>query len=429
MPLQKRRIGNGINLSYLETDKFKTGYLSVNFIAPLSKESAALNAIIPAILMRGSKKYPNMAEINKALDYLYASSLGTRNSKRGEMQIFGISAGMLDSEYTINGEDLLSDVADMLFDILLCPMTEGEAFDAAYTESEKNNLIDAINGKINNKTYYARMRCTQEMCKNERFGLAETGTSQDVSAITPQSAYMQYRYALKNYPIEILFVGKCDVDALERKLSAHLSALERTPMSIPETEIIRKAESVRRVTEDMPVNQGKLVMGFRTGTVLRERDYCALVMANEIFGGGVTSKLFMNVREKMSLCYYCQSSADGTKGLMLVQSGIEVDKREVAEKAIFDQLEAVKRGEFSDEEMLSARLGIVNSYKELSDSARGLETWYLGRMLEGINGDPEDVVREIERVTRAEIVAAINKVSADTVYFLNGTLKGDDADE
>ncbi len=429
MPLIKKNIGKGINLNYLETDKFKTGLVSINFIAPLSEESAALNAVIPPILMRGSKKYPDMKEINKALDYLYASSLGTRNNKRGEMQIFGLFAGMLNSEYTINGEDLLSDVIDVVGDILLNPVTDGEAFDAAYTESEKNNLIDAINGRVNDKTYYARTRCTEIMCEGERFGLSETGTVKDVEKISAASAYAHYRYALSKYPIEILFVGKCDVDALSCKLSKLFEKTERDPLPLPETKVIRHAEAVRSITEDMSVNQGKLVLGFRSGTVLSEAEYPAFLMANEIFGGGVTSKLFMNVREKMSLCYYCQSVPDGTKGLMLVQSGIQVDKREIAEKAILEQFEAVKSGDFSEEELTGARLGLINGHRELSDSARGLELWYLGRVLAGVEDDPDDIVRAIEKVTSYDIAAAMQKVTLDTVYFLNGTLKGEGGNE
>ena len=356
MALVKRRIADGIGFNYLETEKFKTGFLSVSFIAPLSAETAAKNALIPSVLLRGSVKYPNMAEINKKLDYLYASSLSARNTKRGERQVFGICASMIDSAYTINGEDLLAQVTDFVWEILLNPITVDGAFDPAYTESEKNNLIDAINAKINNKTQYARMRCAAEMCKNERYGLDENGTAKEVSACTAAGVYEQYRYALCHYPIEIFYVGKCDPDDLCDRLGSVFGALDRDPVDVPETEIVREAKTLNRISEDMPVNQGKLAIGFRTGIAMNDPEYPALIMANEIFGGGVTSKLFMNVREKMSLCYYCSSSPESAKGLLFVQSGIETENREIAEKAIFEQLDAVRRGEFTDEELLCARL-------------------------------------------------------------------------
>lgn len=423
MALVKKRIADGVMLNYLNTDKFKTGYLSVNFIAPLDKECAAKNALIPNILLRGSKKYPNMAEINKALDYLYASGISTRNQKRGELQAFGLCASMIDSAYTINGEDVLLECVRMLEDILFNPVTNGEAFDAAYTESEKNNLIDAINAKINNKAYYARQRCIAEMCKNERFGLDENGTVDDVAACTAEGIYAQYKLALEKYPVEIFFVGQCDVDALAAALTEMFAKVKRAPIDIPETEVIRACEKPQSVTEDMPVNQGKLSIGWRTGIALSDEDYPALMMFNEIFGGGVTSKLFMNVREKMSLCYYCSSAPDAQKGLLIVSSGIEVDKREIAQKAILDQLEAVKAGDFTEDEQNSARLGIINTYRALSDSARGLESWYLGRILARCECTPDDVIASVERVTKEKIIAAANKATLDTVYFLNGTLK------
>ncbi len=428
MGLITKHIADGVNFNYLETDKFKTGFLSVNFISGLDKDTVAKNALIPSILMRGSKRYPDMAAINKKLDYLYASTLSARNYKRGDMQIFGICAGMLDSAYTINGEDLLDEVTELLFEILLDPICDGDAFNEAYTESEKANQIDAINAKINNKAVYARSRCIEEMCKNERFGMQETGTVEDVEACNKENIFAQYKYALSKYPVEIFFVGHCDADKLADKLSSIFASIKRETLPIPQTEIVREAAAVQRITEDMPVNQGKLTIGFRTGTTLVDADYPALMMFNEMYGGGVTSKLFMNVREKLSLCYYSSSSPDAVKGLMIVSSGIEVANREIAEKAIFEQLEMMKNGEFSEYEQNSALLSLVNSYRELSDSARGLETWYLGRKLLGINNDPDDVVKSLEAVTREEIIAAANKASLDTIYFLNGTLKGDEAD-
>ncbi len=429
MELIRKQLADGVRLSYLETDKFKTGFLSVNFIVPLEADAAAKNALIPAILTRGSVKYPTLADINKKLDYLYAASISTRNEKRGEVQVFGVTASMIDPAYTMGGEDLVSEVTDMLFEILLCPKTEGGVFDSAYTESEKKNLIDAINAKINNKAQYALQRCISEMCADEPFGLLETGTVEEVSACSAESVYAQYKYALGHYPIEIFFVGKCDIGALTEKLSGIFAGIARDVTECGPAKIVRKAESVKHIDEDMPVNQGKLSIGFRTGCVLGEDDYYAMMMFNAVYGGGVTSKLFMNVREKMSLCYYCSSSPVVTKGIMMVNSGIEVANREIAEKAIFDQLEAVKAGDFTEEELESARLGTINSYRELSDSARGLESWYLTRVIFGVDNSPETDIERFLAVTREEIVEAANKITPDTVYFLNGTLKGEGEDD
>ena len=297
MGLEKRKIAEGIGLTCLSTGKFKTNFLSVNFISPLDKETAAANALIPSVLLRGCETYPTMADINKKLDYLYDAGLSSRNQKRGEAQVFGICAGVLDNCYALEGEDLLSEIVGIVGNILLHPVTNGAAFDAAYTESEKNNLIDAINANINTKAYYAKKRCTEEMCRGERYGLSENGTIGDVQAITPESLYARYRYALKHYPIEIFFVGQTDEDRLAEKLRAVFAGLERDIISVPAPEIVRAVSDVKRIDEDMPVNQGKLVIGMRSGVTLHDPDYPAMLMFNEIFGGGVTSKLFMNVSE------------------------------------------------------------------------------------------------------------------------------------
>lgn len=429
MGLYRKSIADGIGLTCLQTEKFKTNFLSFSFIAPLDSSVAAVNALIPAVLLRGSKKYPTMAEINKKLDCLYDAGLSSRNQKRGESQVFGICAGVLDSAFALEGEDLLGEMTELLGDIILSPVTDGEAFDAAYVESEKNNLIDAINANVNNKAYYAKLRCTQKMCEGERYGLSENGTVDEVKALTPASVYEQYRYALRHYPIEIFFVGNEDCERLAARLSDIFGGIAREPAAVCQPEVVRKAGEIRKVTEDMAVNQGKLVIGMRSGVTLHDPDYPAMLMFNEIFGGGVTSKLFMNVREKMSLCYYCSSSLDSFKGLIFVQSGIEVDNREIAEKAILDQLEAIRRGDFTDEEISSAYLGLVNGYRELSDSARGLESWYLGRTLAGVSSDSDDISDKLSGVTRDDIIAAAEKASIDTIYFLNGTLKGGEGAE
>lgn len=428
MGLQNISIADGVRLHCLPTGKFKTNFMSVSFTAPLEAGVNAMNSLIPNILLRGSEKYPDMAAINRRLDYLYAAGISTRCSKRGDVQVFGLCADMLDSSYAIGGEDLVAEMTDMLGELLLHPIKVGEGFDPDYTESEKNNQIDAIRASINNKVYYAYRRCVEEMCRGERFGLTETGTVDETSACTPESLYSQYKYALKHYPIEIFFVGQCDADALADRLRSIFS-FEREPIALPATEVIRSAAEPKTVTEDMPVNQGKLVIGMRSGLTLADPEYPALMLCNAIYGGAVTSKLFMNVREKMSLCYYCQSSPDAAKGLLMIQSGIEVSNREVAEKAILEQLEAVRRGDFTDEEMNGALLFLINSYNELADSARGLENWYLGRMIFNIPGEPDEMVERLRAVTREDIIAAAKLPTLDTVYFLNGTLCGEDEED
>ncbi len=422
-------IAKGARLHCIAVDKFKTNYLSFNFVAPLTEADAAKNALIPNILMRGSVKYPSMAEINKQLDCLYAAELSTRNHRRGGLQIFGLLSDMLSSSYALGGEDITDGVIDLIGELLLNPLTEGDGFVASIVDGEKQNQIDAISAEINNKTHWSDRRCMETMCEGEPFAVSVSGRVEAVESETAESLLAHYKYALAHYPIEIFFVGECEPEKVAAKLTALLSKIDREPICLPEIELRRVASEVKKRTEDMPVNQGKLVLGFRSGVKLGDDDFSAAMLMNALFGGGVTSKLFMNVREKMSLCYYCQSTLDAPSGLMLVRSGIEVDKREIAEKAILDQLDALRSGDFTDDELESGLLFLINSFTELSDSAHALESFALGRLLAGALSEPEVEIAKLRAVTRDEIIAAAKKLSLDTVFFLNGTLKGGDDED
>jgi predicted Zn-dependent peptidase len=423
MAVIKRNIADGIKLNIIETDKFKTNYISVNLLAPLDKKTAAYIALIPSVLKRGTVNYPDLASLNRRFDMLYATNIETRCFKRGETHIFGFSANMLDNRFATDGTDILSETLSLIGEIMFSPALTDGCFNPSYVESEKKNLIDAIKAKINNKNSYAVWRCQEEMCRGEVFAVSEDGTVEDVEAITPQSLYDFYLDILNRAQIEIYFVGRCDYDQLEDKIRSVFGHIRHIAGFVPHTEVIRSAASVREVVEDQPVTQGKLSLGFRTGSVLSDGDYHKFIMFCEIYGGSPSSKLFMNVREKLSLCYYCHAIPDAHKGIMVVASGIEVDNKKTAQDEILLQLENMRDGKFTDDEFEAAKKAVINSYRGISDSAGGLVSWYIGRMLAGINTSPEEAIALIEEVTPADVCAAAKTVTLDTVYFMRGTLK------
>lgn len=423
MSVIKKKIADGIYLNFINTDKFKTNYLSVNFITRLNKETASLNALLPAVLKRGTVKYPKMADINEQLENLYATGIYSRVYKRGENQIIGFTSHMLDNSYTIDDTDILSGTLDMLEQLIFYPVTDNGVFLKSYVDGEKVNLIDNINALINNKNRYAIWRCQEEMCKDEAFGVAETGTVKDVEKITPESLYEQYKCILNESQIEIYYVGQCDVDWLSDKLADIFKNINHVDNKL-ETVVIRSADKIKEITEEQPVTQGKLSIGFRTGSVLNDGDYHKFVLFNEIYGGSPTSKLFMNVREKLSLCYYCHSIAESLKGIMVVASGIEVANKEVAQAEILLQLENIKNGIITEDEIVSAKNSIINGYRTINDSSSSLEAWYMNRMFAGIVSSPEEAIELIDSVTKADVVEIANKITLDTVYFMKGTLTG-----
>lgn len=429
MNVVKRRIGDGINLNIIETDKFKTNYISVNFLTPLKRETAALTALLPAVLKRGTQSYPDLAALNKRYDTLYSTYIDSRNYKRGETQIFGFAANMLDNRFATDGMDITGETLELMAEIMFKPALDGGCFNADYVESEKSNLIDAINAQINNKNYYAIRRCEEEMCRDELFSIQECGRVEDVEAVTPRSLYAFYKDVYNRAGIEIYFVGKTDFALLEERIRAIFAPISHTGGFKVGCEVIRAAGKVKEIVEDQPVAQGKLSLGFRTGSVLSDGDYGKFMMFCEIFGGSPASKLFMNVREKLSLCYYCSARPNSDKGIMIVASGIEVDNKQKAQDEILAQLENMKNGDFTDEEFTAALNSIEDGYNGISDSAGGLEAWYLGRMMNGLESSPEQTLEQIKKVTREDVVEAAKKVTLDTVYFMRGTLQQEDGSD
>ncbi len=412
-------IANGVDLHYIETDKFKTNYFSFNFVAPLSREKVHLNAMIPPILMRACQKYPTQALINKRLQYLYSGDIDAKNTSFGEYQIFGMRVNMLNDKYT-QGTDVTTETVDLLLEMIFNPYLVNGTFDKEFTEGEKTSLIDVIEAEVNNKGQYAIKRLMSEMCKDEVFGISKMGEVKDVKKITPESLYLAYKYALENYKIQIYFVGKADIDAVCEQFKSRFDGMKRTPIEVDEVEIKLQADEVKEITDIEKVNQGKLVLGFRTGYHYKENEYHLLQLFNEVLGGSPTAKLFLNVREKMSLCYYCRSIINQKNGIMIVSSGIEAKNKEIAQKAIIEQLDAIKNGDISDEELLNAKKSIKNGFLSVYDSAESLEAWAFYRGLCGISTTPDKEIEKIEKTTASDIQKIANRITLDTVYLLKG---------
>ncbi len=425
MSIKRIVIGNTISLNIINTDKFKTNFISVNFVSPLREESAAKNALILRVLQRGSKKYPSVAALNARLDYLYATNVGLRNYKRGEAQVIGLAAEMLANEYA-DGTDLVFEVCDFIREITFVPLLDSDGvFMENYVEQEKENLITDIEAKINDKRRYAPFRLNQEMCRDEAFGVCELGRVEDVEAITPASLYEHYKKVISTYKIEVFFVGRGDDAEIEKRVRAVFDGISRTECEDIVTELRCEVDKVKYVEDKLPVSQGKLSLGFRTCTSVKDPEYIALVMLNEIYGGSVASKLFMNVRERLSLCYYCSSTIESYKGTMVVNSGIEFDKRETAEREILSQLDAIRAGDISDYEYSSAKRSLKNAYMHMLDSPTSMEMYYLGRMMAGVFESIEDTAKRFETVTKKDIADAANRIKLDTVYFMSGNGEAD----
>mgnify|MGYP004527568105 FL=1 len=413
----------GVWLRTVHTDKFKSAYLSLTLMTQLDRENASANALLPRVLRRGTMVHPDMESLSAALDELYGGAVEPVVRKKGESQCVGFLASFLDNAYALNGEDILSGAAELLGEMLLNPLTRDGVFDPDYVEGEKANLIDELRGQINDKRIYATRRLTQLMCREESFGADKLGQEDKMAAITPESLWARYQKLLSSAQIEVYYSGSADPERVREIMERVFSTL---PVSEereePECEVRIHAEQEPNVIEEvMDVNQGKLAMGWRTGGITVWEEECpALVLCSAVFGGTSMSKLFMNVRERLSLCYYASSALEKQKGLMIVSSGIEFQNYETAKREILAQLEDVKAGKITDDELEGARRILINQYRSIEDEQGRMEEYWLGQAAAGTEDDPGTLAARLETVTGEQIAQVARKLELDTVYFLKG---------
>ena len=410
----------GVFLTVLHTDKFKTNCLSVSLIRPLCREEAALNALLPDVMLRGCDMCPDMTAISAWLDQRYGAGIQSTVRKKGEVQAIGLFLDYINERYNLEEENLTGDACRLLGSFLLDPVVENGAFRADYVEGEKINLINAIAAQINDKRTYASIRLREEMFGGEAYGVSKYGSPEDVAAITPEALYAHYQKILATSQVELIFTGDADTACLENTLREVFSALPREALVKTGTTLGAMPEAVRAVAEQMDVTQGKLVMGFRTGITSGDAQYPALLMLNGVYGGSLTSKLFMNVREKMSLCYYASSGIDRFKGVMVVSSGVDTQQYETAREEILKQLDACKQGDITEEELESTRSFLISSLKTGEDSPYNLDDFQLGQVIGGFDYTAESLAQSLEAVTIPEIQAVAEQLKLDTVYFLHG---------
>ena len=409
----------GVYLTAVQSDKFKTGCFSLNLLRPMKKEEAAANALIPSVLLRGSETCPDIASISAKLDELYGASVGTLVRKKGEVQLVGFYCDYVQDEYV--DEPVFAPLMAFLAELLLNPRLENGAFPEAVVDSEKLNLENAMLSRINDKRTYAASQLIRTMCAGQPYGIPRIGEPEDLKNITAKSLYAHYRDLLATSRVELFYMGSLSPEAVAKVLQTVLADLPRAEAFVPVgTTPAPAARPLQEKTERLDVTQGKLSLGFFTDITAKDPRYPALVLAATVFGGGATSKLFTNVREKMSLCYYASASFEKFKGVLSVSSGVEFSKLETAKTEILRQLEACKAGDITDDELESARGYLVSDLKIAMDSPGRLDDYYMGQILLEQDGTMEDLASAIARVTKQEAAEAIQALRLDTIYALEG---------
>ena len=423
--IEQRAICDGVNFRSIRDTKFKTMRISAHLIVPLSRQTAAENALLPFLLSRASREYPDFTKLGQRLAELYGASLNADVQKLGDLQVLSLSASGIADRYALEGEAISGELAKLLCSILFDPPLVDGLFPEDGFEQEKRQTMELIDSEYSDKRTYARQRCEAIMCADEPYGVNRYGGKEDIDRVERPALTAAWKRLLDTAKIELMVLGDCDPAPVYEGFRAAFETLGSRKTADCTTKVVRSAEKVNTVTEKMDVAQGKLVMGFRTGTATPDEEVPATRLMAALFGGTPNSKLFLNVREKLSLCYYCSASYNSMKGIMLVQSGVEVKNMERAKEEILRQLDEVKQGNFDESEVEAAKMSLCNSYRTLSDSLGGLENWYLSQTFASHSQQPEEAAAQINAVTRQEIIDAANRVTLDTVYCLVGN--GEDA--
>lgn len=414
------QINHNITLYYIPMQKLKTTTFGLYIHRPLCEAEVTMNAVLPYVLKRGCGLCRDAAEVARYLEELYGAKLHVGVTKKGDNQTIVFDAETISDCYAPAGEQLSKGVMELLLSILLDPVLKDGAFDGEYVAQEKANAADRIESLMNDKRAYARMRCIEEMCKGRPYELSALGRTEDMDGIDAKNLYEHYKKVIPSSVIDIFVCGDADMQLIEQTIREKIRGISFTDANLTKTQILTRDGDIKKVTERMEVTQGKLAVGFRTNVKPADKEFWALVVANSVFGAGTHSKLFNNVREKLSLAYYASSQIERFNGLLVVNAGIEFSNFQKAYDEILAQFEAVKKGEVTDMEYESSIKTIINSLNSYDDDQRYMRNFYLDQSIAQTGCDLEEYKARIKAVTKQDCIDVFQKVELDTVYFLTG---------
>lgn len=417
--LSRHELAEGVRLTCVSTGAFKTAAFSAAFVLPLGAENAPF-ALLPYLLYRGTEHCPNLTVLGETLDGLYGARVEPFVRKVGESLSIGFVAAGVDAGSVPAEEDPTGQIAHLLCDLMCRPCLENGHFRAAETESERQNLIDRIRALKNNPRTYAVRRTQEIMCKDEPFGACEYGSVEGVQALTPDLIWAAYQEVLQHARVELFYCGSADPAAVAAAFADGLTLPVSSDRYQTEVDVCRINCKPRTIVEDYPANQGKLTLGLRTGLTGMDEAYPALMLYAAVLGGYTGSRLFVNVREKLSLCYYASATLDKVKGLMMIASGIENDKYDQALGEILRQMEDLHAGGLTRDELEQARRTLISQIRSLGDSPLSLENYWHRQAVAGFTMTPEELIERLEHVERGQVMAVGRQVALDLICFMKG---------
>jgi predicted Zn-dependent peptidase len=414
---------NGYQLHMIPTKKFKTNILVIRFLAPLAKDTATKRALLPFILQKGTKTLPSERLLRTKLDELFGAQLNIDCSKKGENHLITLRVNFINDKFLPSGYSIMEDILELVRQIVLEPNVVAGAFPKELVEKEKQTLLQKIESVKDQKMSYANMRLMDEMCKNEPYSTHVHGYKEDLAELNEQIVYQAYTDMLKADWMDIYLLGDIDVEDSKEKVIEKLSFDRDVQYKPTVVEHTKQIDQYNEVVEPEKVQQGKLHIGFRTNTTFKDDEYFTLQVFNGLFGGFPHSKLFMNVREKHQLAYYATSRMESHKGLLLVFSGIAPEQFEKAKEIILEQVEEMKKGNFTEEQIEETKRLTIHQLKETLDNPFGIVELLYHQVLAEKEITPTEMFKRIQNVTKEELITFSEKLELDTIYFL--TSEGD----
>ncbi len=406
-----------MTLIHLDNSRYRTGRLTAVLSVPLAESTAAEYAILPGLLSHSSSRYPTVAALTERLDELYGASVRAGVERLGPYQTLTFSVRYLRQKYTFHGEDLAADCADLLLDLLFDPHLADGVFVAEDFAREQRCLTESLQAEINNKRLYARRQCEKLLCPDEAYSINPAGTPETVAALTPAAAAKAHERLLSGARIHWIYQGEAVPDALIHTIEERFAALPyRRAVQVETSNAFTMKQTEK--TEEMPLKQAKLVLGFRIAAAEPEGDIMAARLMNTLWGGSPSSLLFRHVREEQSLCYYCASTYDRLQGVILVDSGVEATDAARTREEVLKQLDAIRAGDFTDDELESARRSLIQRFAAKDETPADRESWYVGQTLHEQFTTPAQTVSELLGVTREDVCRVAKLVHFDTTYLL-----------
>ncbi len=410
---------SGATLRCFTDTRFKHGAMSVQLVRPMCNDEAALNALLPAVLLRGTEEYRDLRDITLRLDDLYGASVGALVRRIGDYQTTGLYLSFMEDRFALDGDAVLEPMLELLGALLWHPRMENGGFLPEYVESEKKNLISTIESELNDKRVYASAKLLRNMCPADAFGVPRLGTKEAVAAIDPVGLYRHYEKLLRESPLEVFYVGSENPEHIFGLVKKVFEAVRRYYVNPrPQTPFLDAGQSHTR--EDMQITQSKLCLGFTTPITNQSPEFAAMQVLNTLFGAGMTSKLFMVIREQMSLCYSIGSGYYGSKGIVTVSAGIDAEKEETVKNEILHQLALCQNGEITPQELDAAKEAVLTGLQTVHDSPGSIEGYYSTAALSGLTLNVEQYRRAVAAVTLADVVAAAQTVALHSSFFLKG---------